>query len=203
MILLILSIIIAYLAGSLNFSILLFRILGKDDPRKGFSGNPGVVNVYRYGGIFPAAAVWLLDMGRAIGVALVSIHLVPVALIPWSGLALILGTRFPCFHHFRGGKGVANYLGFTTILAPVAAGASALAWLVTFALFRIPFVGSFVMVFILGAGTLLACDFDPLSTAAVLATVALIYYGHKRNVVEQIQKRKEAKKSGQSNRKRN
>jgi glycerol-3-phosphate acyltransferase PlsY len=202
MILLILSIIIAYLAGSLNFSILLFRILGKDDPRKGFSGNPGVVNVYRYGGIFPAAAVWLLDMGRAIGVALVSIHLVPVALVPWSGLALILGTRFPCFHHFRGGKGVANYLGFTTILAPVAAGASALAWLVTFALFRIPFVGSFVMVFILGAGTLLACDFDPLSTAAVLATVALIYYGHKRNVVEQIQKRKEAKKSGQSNRKR-
>ena len=203
MILLILSIIIAYLVGSLNFSILLFRILGKDDPRKGFSGNPGVVNVYRYGGIFPAAAVWLLDMGRAIGVALVSIHLVPAALIPWSGLALILGTRFPCFHHFRGGKGVANYLGFTTILAPVAAGASALAWLVTFALFRIPFVGSFVMVFILGAGTLLACDFDPLSTAAVLATVALIYYGHKRNVVEQIQKRKEAKKSGQSNRKRN
>jgi len=192
MILLILSIIIAYLAGSLNFSILLFRILGKDDPRKGFSGNPGVVNVYRYGGIFPAAAVWLLDMGRAIGVALVSIHLVPVALIPWSGLALILGTRFPCFHHFRGGKGVANYLGFTTILAPVAAGASALAWLVTFALFRIPFVGSFVMVFILGAGTLLACDFDPLSTAAVLATLVLIYHGHKRNVVEQIQKRKEA-----------
>jgi len=189
---LILSIIIAYLAGSLNFSILLFRILGKDDPRKGFSGNPGVVNVYRYGGIFPAAAVWLLDMGRAIGVALVSIHLVPVALIPWSGLALILGTRFPCFHHFRGGKGVANYLGFTTILAPVAAGASALAWLVTFALFRIPFVGSFVMVFILGAGTLLACDFDPLSTAAVLATLVLIYHGHKRNVVEQIQKRKEA-----------
>jgi glycerol-3-phosphate acyltransferase PlsY len=192
MILLILSIIIAYLAGSLNFSILLFKILGKDDPRKGFSGNPGVVNVYRYGGIFPAAAVWLLDMGRAIGVALVSIHLVPVALVPWSGLALILGTRFPCFHHFRGGKGVANYLGFTTILAPVAAGASALSWLVIFAIFRIPFVGSFVMVFILAAGTLLACDFDPLPTAAVLATVGLIYYGHKRNVVEQIQKRKEA-----------
>ncbi len=192
MIPLILSIILAYLAGSLNFSILLFKILGKDDPRKGFSGNPGVVNVYRYGGIFPAVVVWLLDMGRAIGVALVSLHLVPVALVPWSGLALILGTRFPCFHHFRGGKGVANYLGFTTILAPVAAGASALAWLVTFALFRIPFVGSFVMVFILGAGTLLACNFDPLSTAVVLATVALIYYGHKRNIAEQIQKRKEA-----------
>ena len=192
MIPLILSIILAYLAGSINFSILLFKISGKKDPRKEFSGNPGVVNVYRQAGLLMAALVWLLDMGRAIGIALACIYLLSTALVPIGGLALILGTRFPCFHQFRGGKGVANYLGFTTIIAPLAAGISTLAWLVTFAIFRIPFVGSFVMVFILGAGTLLACNFDPLSTAAVLATVALIYYGHKRNVVEQIRKRREA-----------
>ena len=190
---LLLSIIIAYLAGSINFSILLFKFLGKEDPRKEFSGNPGVVNVYRQAGFPVAALVWLLDMGRAIGVALLSIHLVPIARVPWIGLALILGNRFPCFHNFRGGKGVANYLGFTTIIAPLAAGISALAWLATFAIFRIPFVGSFVMVFVLGAGTLLTCNFDPWSTAAVLATLALIYHGHKHNVVEQINKRREAK----------
>ena len=188
---LILSIILAYLAGSINFSILLSRILGEEDPRKVFSGNAGVVNVYRQAGLQMAALVWLLDMGRAIGVALACIYLLSAALAPIGGLALILGNRFPCFHQFRGGKGVANYLGFTTIIAPVAAGISALAWLATFALFRIPFIGSFVMVFILGLGTLLACNFDPLSTAAVLATVALIYYGHQRNVVEQIQKRRD------------
>ncbi|MGD8257383.1 MAG: glycerol-3-phosphate acyltransferase [Desulfobacterales bacterium] len=188
---LILSIILAYLAGSINFSILLFKILGKEDPRKEFSGNAGVVNVYRQAGLQMAALVWILDMGRSIGVALVCIYLLSAALAPIGGLALILGNRFPCFHQFRGGKGVANYLGFTTIIAPVAAGISALAWLAAFALFRIPFIGSFVMVFILGLGTLLACNFDPLSTAAVLATVALIYYGHKRNIVEQIQKRRE------------
>jgi len=190
---LILSIILAYLAGSINFSILLFKILGKGDPRKEYSGNPGVVNVYRQAGLFLAALVWLLDIGRAIGVALVSVYLLSVSMVPIGGLALILGNRFPCFHQFRGGKGVANYLGFTTILAPLAAGISALAWLVTFALFRIPFVGSFVMVFILGAGTLLASNFDPLSIATVLATVALIYYGHKPNIVEQISKRRGAK----------
>ncbi len=192
MIPLILAIIIAYLAGSLNFSILLFNILGKEDPRKEFSGNPGVVNVYRQAGLFMAALVWLLDMGRAMGVALACSYLLPIVLVPIGGLALILGNRFPCFHQFRGGKGVANYLGFTTIIAPLAAGISALAWLATFALFRVPFVGSFVMVFILGAGTLLACNFDTLSTAAVAASVASIFYGHKRNVVEQIQKRREA-----------
>ena len=188
---LILSIIFAYLAGSINFSILLFKILGKEDPRKEFSGNAGVVNVYRQAGLHMAALVWLLDMARAIGVALACLYLLSATLAPIGGLALILGNRFPCFHQFRGGKGVANYLGFTTIIAPVAAGISALTWLATFALFRIPFIGSFVMVFILGLGTLFACNFDPLSTAAVLATVALIYYGHQRNVVEQIQKRRD------------
>jgi glycerol-3-phosphate acyltransferase PlsY len=188
---LILSIIFAYLAASINFSILLFKISGKEDPRKEFSGNPGVVNVYRQTGLLMAALVWLLDMGRAIGVALVCSYLLPTALVPIGGLALILGNRYPCFHQFRGGKSVANYLGFATIVAPLAAGISALTWLATFALFRIPFVGSFVMVFILGAGTLLACNFDPLSTTAVLATVGLIYYGHKPNVVEQIQKRRD------------
>jgi glycerol-3-phosphate acyltransferase PlsY len=190
---LILSIILAYLAGSINFSILLFKISGKENPRNEFSGNPGVVNVYRQAGLFIAALVWLLDMGRAIGVGLACIYLLSTALVPIGGLALILGNRFPCFHQFRGGKGVANYLGYTTIIAPLAAGISALAWLAAFAIFRIPFVGSFVMVFILGAGTLLVCNFDPLSTTAVLATVALIYFSHKRNVVEQIQKRRAAK----------
>ena len=189
----VLSIIFAYLAGSVNFSILLFKILGKKDPRKEFSGNPGVVNVYRQTGLLMASLVWLLDLGRAIGVALACIYLLVVPLAPIGGLALILGNRFPCFHQFRGGKGVANYLGFTTPLAPLAAVISALAWLAAFAIFRIPFVGSFVMVFILGAGTLQACNFDPLSTAAVLATMALIYYGHKRNVVELMRRRKKAR----------
>ena len=143
-----------------------------------------------------AALVWLLDMGRAIGIGLLSLQLVSIDLVPWSGLALISGNRFPCFHGFRGGKGVANYLGFTAVIAPLAAGISALAWLATFGLCRIPFVGSFVMVLILGAGTLLVCNFDSRSAAAVLATLALIFQGHGRNISELKQKRRETKIKG-------
>ena len=183
---LLLSITIAYLAGAVNFSILLFKILGKADPRREFSGNPGVVNVYRQAGLSVAAAVWLLDMGRAMGVGMLSLQLVSIDLAPWCGLALILGNRFPCFHGFRGGKGVANYLGFTAVIAPLAAGISALAWLATFGLCRIPFIGSFVMVLVLGAGTLLACNFNLGSTAAILATLALIIQGHRSNVSKMI-----------------
>jgi glycerol-3-phosphate acyltransferase PlsY len=187
--LLILLCIGSYAAGSINFSILLFKILGKDDPRNAFSGNPGVVNIYRQAGLFMAAVVWLLDVGRAIGVALISVNLLPAEYVPWSGLALILGNRFPCFHGFRGGKGVANYLGFTTIIAPVAAAASGVAWLVALALFRIPFIASFVMVFILAAGTMIAGNLHRIAVAGVLATVALIYYAHKSNIIELINKR--------------
>ena len=180
--LLFISIFGAYIAGSINFAILLFKVIGKEDPRKAFSGNPGVVNVYRQGGLALAAVVLLLDVGRAICVAFIATHLLPLELVPIIGLALISGNRWPCFHGFRGGKGVANYLGFSTIIAPLASLISGLVWLLTSAVCRIPFIGSFLMVFILAAGTLFTCDFHPTSTVAVLATVALIFYSHHSNM---------------------
>ncbi len=190
--LLILSCIGAYVAGSLNFSILLFKVLGKDDPRNAFSGNPGVVNVYRQAGPFMAAVAWLLDMSRAVGVAFIAIRLLPLALVPWAGLGLILGNRFPCFHGLRGGKGVANYLGFTTMISPLAAGLSALGWLLTYAIWRIPFIGSFVMVFILAAGTIVACEYSLTAIAGVAPTAVLIYYNHKSNVLGLRRQRSDA-----------
>jgi glycerol-3-phosphate acyltransferase PlsY len=185
----------AYAAGSVNFSILLFRILEKGDPREEFSGNAGVTNVYRQAGYLWAAVVLVMDLARAMTIALIATILLPMELVPWIGLGLILGNRFPCFHNFRGGKGVANYLGFTTVIAPLAASIAALSWVATYAFFRIPFIGSFLMVFILAAGTLLACDAPLFGAAGILATVALVYYGHKRNVVDLLEKRKRGKET--------
>ena len=187
---LILSLLGAYAVGSINFSILLLKVLGKDDPRTGFSGNPGVFNVYGLAGFFWALVVLMLDVVRAMGVAIISVSLLKQEFVPWVGLGLILGNRFPCFHSFRGGKGVANYLGFTTVIAPLAAAFSALAWVAIYVLFRIPFIGSFVMVFTLAAGTLRACDFHPIAAGAVLATVALIVGGHQSNMVGWVKKKK-------------
>jgi glycerol-3-phosphate acyltransferase PlsY len=93
----------AYLAGSINFSILLFNVVGKEDPRQTFSGNPGATNVYRQAGIGWAAAVLLLDMGRAMGVAYLGVALASPDWVPWMGLALIVGNRYPCFLGFGGG----------------------------------------------------------------------------------------------------
>jgi acyl phosphate:glycerol-3-phosphate acyltransferase len=178
----------AYIAGSVNFSILLFKLLKKEDPRNGFSKNPGTFNVYRQHGFFWALMVLILDVGRSLGVAFISASLLQTALIPWVGLGLILGNRLPSFHQFRGGKGVANYLGFSAFIAPSWALAAIVAWLICYKLFRIPFIGSLIMVLILAVGTLLACNFDPFAASGILFTVVVIFYSHKSNFIAFFQR---------------
>jgi len=164
--------------------------LGKNDPRREFSGNPGAFNVYRILGLRWASVVLMLDICRAMGVALISIRALEMDWVPWVGFGLILGNRLPCFHRFRGGKGVAAYLGFSVILVPLFAAVSALAWLTVYGLFRIAFIGSFVMVLILGAGTWLFYGFHLPGGTGIIASVVLIFCSHKSNITDLIRKGK-------------
>lgn len=182
--------VLAYTAGSINFSILLFRWLGKGDPRNKFSGNPGATNVYRQAGPAWAVVVLLLDMGRAVAVALAALYFLPGDTVPWIGFGLIAGNRFPCFHGFRGGKGVANYFGFTAALTPLTGIIAGLVWLAVYGLMRIPFFSSFAMVFVLAAGTLLNFNSQPLAAAGVIFTAVFIFLSHKRNMMEWMRSRK-------------
>jgi glycerol-3-phosphate acyltransferase PlsY len=172
----------AYGAGSINFSILLFRLLGKGDPRKQFSGNAGVTNVQRQAGLFWAVVVLLLDLGRALAISWMALQMLEVNVIPWVGLALLIGNRFPCFHQFRGGKGVAAYLGFTILISPPAAGLSCLAWVIVYGIVRIPFVASFFMITVLAGGTIIACGYKPAAVAGAMLTALFIFYNHRRNI---------------------
>ena len=186
----ILAIIVAYIAGSLNFAIIIFKLLGKEDPRKNFSGNPGTTNVYRQAGLPWAIATLLLDVGRAVAIAYFSILLMQIEIVPWVGLALILGNRFPCFHHFKGGKGVANYLGFTVLITPIGAAISAIAWVITFAISRTPFISSFAMIITLGIATAIACSLKLEAIIAVIFTMLLLFYNHMKNITDLIKKMK-------------
>ncbi len=177
----------AYLAGSINFAIILFKLLGKEDPRDSFSGNAGATNVYRLAGVYWAIIVLLLDVGRAVGIAMAALFYLPLEFVSWIALSLVVGNRFPCFHGFKGGKGVANFLGYSAVIAPVAAGISALAWVVAYLLFRKSFIGSFFMVSVLGAGIILATGLTPIALSGVVAVVLFIFVNHKKNVLELVQ----------------
>jgi glycerol-3-phosphate acyltransferase PlsY len=162
---------LTYLLGSVNFAIIILRLLGGEDPRTTFSGNAGTTNVYRQAGRGWAAVVLLLDTGRAVGLAALALAMLPFALVPWIGLALVAGNRFPCFHRFRGGKGVAGYLGFTILIAPWGAALSCLAWVVVHRIAAIPFIASFFMILILGGATVAVSGGQPLPMAGTAVTV--------------------------------
>ncbi len=179
---------VAYLAGSVSFSIVLFRLLGRDDPRKSFSTNPGVTNVYRQAGPLWALLVLLLDLGRASALACVSLRLLPPAFLPWCALFLLLGNMYPVFHGFKGGKGVANYLGFTLIPAPWFAAAAAAAWLLLFKITRQPFLGSFGMIAALSLGLAWRAGFDIPAVLGAIVNTGLIVYAHRRNLEDLFSK---------------
>ncbi len=172
----------AYLAGSINFAILLFRLLGKDDPRMHLSGNAGVTNVFRQAGWPLAALVLVLDIGRAMGVALLAGHFWADHLAPWAGLALILGNHFSLFHGWPCGKGVANYLGFYAMLFPLGAGFALAVYLTVFALTRISFLGSFGILATLTGFACVRWGHEPLAFAAVLITSISIVWFHRGNI---------------------
>lgn len=179
---LLLGLAVAYLAGSFNFSIVLFRLMGRSDPRTRFSGNAGVSNVYRQSGWPLAALVLLMEVGRAAAVALLARHFWPDPLVPWAGWALIMGNRLPCFHGFKGGKGVANYIGFCAVLMPLGTLLSLGAYLAVFGLLRQSFLGSFGLLAVLAAFGLARWWPDPIGLIGVLTTVGVIVWFHRGNM---------------------
>ena len=172
----------AYLAGSVNFAIIFFKLTGKEDPRLSFSGNAGTTNVYRQAGIIWAAVIFLLDIGRALAVAIIACYFLKTPLVSWAAFFLILGNSFPCFHGFRGGKGVANYLGFTVLIAPWAALIAAAIWLVVYGIGRITFIASFFMIFTLAFGQAFTLHWKFSAVSGALATFLLILFNHRKNI---------------------
>lgn len=181
---------LAYAAGSVNFAIILLRLLGQEDPRTKFSGNAGTTNVYRQAGWGWAAAVLLLDAGRAVGLAALAQGLLPAVAVPWVGAALVAGNRFPCFHGFHGGKGVASYLGFTIPVSPWGAALSCLVWVLVYGILRIPFIASFFMVTMLGGAVVWAGDAGAASVAGTAATLLLIFFSHRKNIAALLAERR-------------
>jgi acyl phosphate:glycerol-3-phosphate acyltransferase len=172
----------AYLAGSVNFAIIFFKLTGREDPRLSYSGNAGTTNVYRQAGFVWAAVIFLLDIGRAFVAAIIACYFLKISLLPWAAFFLVLGNSFPCFHGFRGGKGVANYLGYTLLIAPWAALASAVVWLIVYGIFRVTFIASFFMVFILALGQTYYAHWKLIAVSGAIATFILILFNHRKNI---------------------
>jgi glycerol-3-phosphate acyltransferase PlsY len=172
----------AYLLGSINFAIVVMKGIGKDDPRTRFSGNAGATNVYRQAGLFWATVILLLDFGRALLFSFLSIQWTGKPFTPWVGLFLLLGNRFPCFHQFKGGKGVGSYIGFTAALSPLTSALSCLVWVAGYAVFRVPFIASLGMILILVVGSMIAVSWEAPAVVGIGFSAALLFANHLPNI---------------------
>ncbi|MEK1887914.1 MAG: glycerol-3-phosphate 1-O-acyltransferase PlsY [Phyllobacterium sp.] len=108
--LLLFALVFGYLLGSIPFGLILTRMAGLGDVRSIGSGNIGATNVLRTGNKKLAAATLLLDMLKGTAAVLIAGIVSPGAAIA-AGLGAFLGHIFPLWLKFKGGKGVATYLG--------------------------------------------------------------------------------------------
>ncbi|QKD03758.1 glycerol-3-phosphate 1-O-acyltransferase PlsY [Mesorhizobium loti] len=129
------ALVFGYLLGSIPFGLLLTRAAGLGDVRKIGSGNIGATNVLRTGNKGLAAATLLLDALKGTAAVLIAGHFAPETAV-WAGLGAFLGHLFPAWLGFKGGKGVATYLGVLIGLAWQVALIFAVVWLVMAFLFR-------------------------------------------------------------------
>ncbi len=131
------ALVVGYLFGSIPFGIILTKLAGGPDLRSIGSGNIGATNVLRTGNKKLAAATLLGDMLKGTAAVLVGAHLIggPQAALA-AGVGAFLGHLFPVWLGFRGGKGVATYIGVLIGVKAVVALAFCAIWLGLAWLFR-------------------------------------------------------------------
>ena len=181
----------AYLLGSLAFAVIVSRAMGLTDPRTFGSGNPGATNVLRSGSKAAALVTLLLDACKG---------LVPVLLVKaWGGeiglgagtlgavaLAAFLGHLYPVFFGFKGGKGVATFIGAVFGIDWLLGLATGATWLIVAFFFRYSSLASLVsavfapVYFLLGGGIAWTAAAPVAACLTVMAL--LLVWRHRENI---------------------
>ncbi len=124
------ALLVGYLLGSIPFGFVLTRLAGTQDIRQIGSGNIGATNVLRTGRKGLAVATLLGDALKGTAAVLIVSRLWGHDPALVAGLGAFLGHLFPVWLRFRGGKGVATYIGILLGLAPLGALVFAVTWLI-------------------------------------------------------------------------
>jgi len=131
----------SYLSGSIPFGLILTKIFFNKDIRKTGSGNIGATNVLRSGNKYLAVATLLLDALKGYLPVMISMHFYPDK-IQIACLMTFLGHVFPVWIKFKGGKGVATYLGILFAMSLSLAILFIFTWVVVTLIFKYASVSS-------------------------------------------------------------
>jgi glycerol-3-phosphate acyltransferase PlsY len=179
--LLIMAFVIGYLLGSIPFGLVLTKLAGTQDLRSIGSGNIGATNVLRTGHKGLAAATLVLDMLKGTAAVLVAgLYGGPNAAM-LAALGAFLGHLFPIWLKFRGGKGVATYIGVLIGLFWPAAVVFCLLWLAAAFVTRYSSLSALVAslitpIFVWWFG-------QPALAALFVILTLLLFYKHHENIM--------------------
>ena len=179
------ALVLGYLLGSIPFGLVLTRAAGLGDVRDIGSGNIGATNVLRTGNKGIAALTLLLDLlkGTAavlIGHAIGALGGVAILASLAAGLAAFIGHTYPVWLGFKGGKGVATYIGVLLGLNWPGALAFCSVWLLVAILSRYSSLSAVVAAIVTPIWLLTVGDYATAILAALLSV--LLIYKHRANI---------------------
>ena len=171
---------ISYILGSIPFGLILARIFLDKDIRKIGSKNIGATNVLRTGNKFLASLTLFLDVLKGILPILLTNYYFP-SLIYLSGLAAFLGHIFPVWLKFKGGKGVATYLGIIFVLSFNLGLFFCVSWFFVVFITKYSSLASIVSALVIFLISLLENNFE--LNSYLFITLIIILYTHRQNII--------------------
>ena len=171
-----------YLLGSIPFGLVITKLAGLGDIRDIGSGNIGATNVLRTGRKDLALATLVLDSGKGAIAVLLAGWLTDWRELPMAlaGAGAFLGHCYPIWLRFKGGKGVATFLGTLLAINFVAGLAACLTWLASAFVTRISSLSALIAALVMPV--FLFVTNHPISGCAALFMAALIFWRHRENI---------------------
>tara|TARA_B100001250_G_scaffold289254_2_gene250996 strand:+ start:351 stop:926 length:576 start_codon:yes stop_codon:yes gene_type:complete len=181
-------IIISYLLGSIPFGLLLTKLFLKKDIRNIGSGNIGATNVLRSGSKLVGYTTLILDILKAI-IPVIYVKLNHPDLIYISSLSVFLGHVFPIWLKFKGGKGVATYVGILFSINLIYGLIFGVTWILIFILSKYSSLASLIGSFSIPI-YILIFNKNPMIFFVIM--FVLIFYTHRENI-KRLKNKEESK----------
>ena len=174
-----LALALGYLFGSVPFGLVLTRLAGRGDIRDIGSGNIGATNVLRTGSKWLAALTLILDCLKATAAILLAERLFGDEAAAFAATGALIGHLYPVWLGFRGGKGVATFLGILIALLPIAAGVYAAIWILLLLTLRISSVAGMAAA---SSAPITAAILHSSLLPMLLGFAVLVLWKHRENI---------------------
>ena len=170
----------SYISGSIPYGLIVTKLFLNQDIRKVGSKNIGATNVLRAGNKFYAILTLWLDIFKGFAPIIITNHYFP-NLIYLSGMMAFLGHIFPVWLKFKGGKGIATYLGIVLALSLKLGLIFCLSWIIIVLITKYSSLSSIISALVIFLISFLESNLE--LNFFLFSTFVIITYTHRQNII--------------------